>query len=207
MRTGSTPSRLAPCRRIGPEAAGRFHAANRSLEPERRGDGARAAGQSTETRIIIDDADAARSKTSEPGGDMTYPLQSPGAADQYGGQRERFCGRYERLRQRAVHGLPSLSNGYIVEWPRNQRSADQSETAGLSTTWFLGSIPSPRSLSTLYPTRPIKGGTGASQVNYVTKSGTNQFHGNLYELWNGSRLNAADFFTNSTAGNHKPVPR
>ena len=33
---------------------------------------------------------------------------------------------------------------------------------------------------------------------------TNQFHGNLYELWNGSRFNAADFFTNSTPRNHKP---
>ena len=31
-----------------------------------------------------------------------------------------------------------------------------------------------------------------------------RFHGNLYELWNGSRFNAADFFTNATAGNHKP---
>ncbi|MFZ0859623.1 MAG: hypothetical protein WAN18_03000, partial [Candidatus Sulfotelmatobacter sp.] len=40
--------------------------------------------------------------------------------------------------------------------------------------------------------------------NYVTKSGTNQFHGNLYELWNGSILNAADYFTNATPGNHKP---
>src|SRR6201996_9391543 len=39
---------------------------------------------------------------------------------------------------------------------------------------------------------------------HATKSGTNKFHGNLYELWNGSRFNAADFFTNATAGNHKP---
>jgi hypothetical protein len=38
----------------------------------------------------------------------------------------------------------------------------------------------------------------------VTKSGTNQFHGNLYELWNGALLNAADYFTNATPGNHKP---
>ena len=45
---------------------------------------------------------------------------------------------------------------------------------------------------------------GASQVNYVTKSGANHFHGNLYELWNGSVLNAADYFTNATPGNHKP---
>ena len=49
-----------------------------------------------------------------------------------------------------------------------------------------------------------QGRYGASQVNYITKSGTNQFHGNLYELWNGSKFNAANFFTNSTPGNHKP---
>jgi hypothetical protein len=49
-----------------------------------------------------------------------------------------------------------------------------------------------------------QGRYGASQVNYVTKSGTNHFHGNLYELWNGSQLNAADYFTNATPGNHKP---
>ena len=49
-----------------------------------------------------------------------------------------------------------------------------------------------------------QGRYGASQVNYVTKSGTNKFHGNLYELWNGSGLNAADYFTNATPGNHKP---
>ena len=49
-----------------------------------------------------------------------------------------------------------------------------------------------------------QGRYGASQINYVTKSGTNQFHGNLYELWNGAILNAADYFTNATPGNHKP---
>ena len=49
-----------------------------------------------------------------------------------------------------------------------------------------------------------QGRYGASQVNYITKSGTNRFHGNLYQLWNGSALNAADVFTNATPGNHKP---
>ncbi len=49
-----------------------------------------------------------------------------------------------------------------------------------------------------------QGRYGASQINYVTKSGTNQFHGNLYEIWNGSALNAADYFTSATPGNQKP---
>ncbi|HZD33550.1 MAG TPA: hypothetical protein VE779_18035, partial [Candidatus Angelobacter sp.] len=38
----------------------------------------------------------------------------------------------------------------------------------------------------------------------VTKSGTNQFHGNLYELWNGAALNASDYFLNATTANQKP---
>src|SRR5262250_1378891 len=31
-----------------------------------------------------------------------------------------------------------------------------------------------------------------------------KFHGNLYEIWNGSILNAANYFTNATPGNRKP---
>jgi len=38
---------------------------------------------------------------------------------------------------------------------------------------------------------------GAS-VNYVSKYGTNAFHGNASWGWNGSKLNANDFFNNST---------
>ena len=49
-----------------------------------------------------------------------------------------------------------------------------------------------------------QGRYGASQVNYVTKSGTNKFHGNLYELWNGSLLNASNYFLSDTPGLHKP---
>jgi len=40
------------------------------------------------------------------------------------------------------------------------------------------------------------GRNAGAQVNYVTKSGTNQFHGNLQENWNGTLLNANDFFNN-----------
>src|SRR3954453_4285614 len=34
-------------------------------------------------------------------------------------------------------------------------------------------------------------------VNYVTKSGTNKFHGNMEYFWNGSVLNANDWFLNN----------
>lgn len=36
-----------------------------------------------------------------------------------------------------------------------------------------------------------------TQVTYITKSGNNQFHGDAIWMWNGSYLNADDFFSNS----------
>src|SRR5262249_8670491 len=41
-------------------------------------------------------------------------------------------------------------------------------------------------------------------VNFVTKSGTNAFHGNLVYSYNGTLLNANDFFDNAT-GTSRPL--
>lgn len=42
------------------------------------------------------------------------------------------------------------------------------------------------------------GQLAGAQVNYVTKSGTNGFHGNAEWLWNGRYMNANDFFNNAS---------
>jgi hypothetical protein len=39
-------------------------------------------------------------------------------------------------------------------------------------------------------------GNGVSAVNVITKSGTNQYHGELYDYLRNNKLDAADFFTN-----------
>ena len=41
------------------------------------------------------------------------------------------------------------------------------------------------------------GELAGANVNYVTKSGTNKFHGNLEYFWNGSVLNANEWFLNN----------
>ena len=139
-----------------------------------------------------------------PGGDLTYPLQfSPGALINTAGSGNDFVGGTNGYGNVEFNGLPALSNGYIVDGLETNDPLTNLNS-GLSTNLVLGlnSI-SEVTINTLSYSVD-QGRYGASQVNYVTKSGTNQFHGNLYELWNGALLNAADYFTNATPGNHKP---
>ncbi len=139
-----------------------------------------------------------------PGGDLTYPLQfSPGALINTAGSGNDFVGGTNGYGNVEFNGLPALSNGYIVDGLETNDPLTNLNS-GLSTNLVLGlnSI-SDVTVNTLSYSVD-QGRYGASQVNYVTKSGTNQLHGNLYELWNGSLLNAADYFTNAVPGRHKP---
>src|SRR5438552_9981524 len=139
-----------------------------------------------------------------PGGDLTYPLQfAAGALVNTAGSGNDFVGGTNGYGNVEFNGLPSLSNGYIVDGLETNDPLTNLNS-GLSTNLVLGlnSI-SEVTVNTL-SYAVDQGRYGASQVNYITKSGTNRFHGNLYELWNASKFNAANFFTNSTAGNHKP---
>jgi Carboxypeptidase regulatory-like domain len=139
-----------------------------------------------------------------PGGDLTYPLQfAAGALVNTAGSGNDFVGGTNGYGNVEFNGLPALSNGYIVDGLETNDPLTNLNS-GLSTNLVLGlnSI-SEVTVNTLSYSVD-QGRYGASQVNYVTKSGSNQFHGNLYELWNGSRFNAANYFTNATPGNHKP---
>ncbi|MFI5093562.1 MAG: carboxypeptidase regulatory-like domain-containing protein [Candidatus Acidiferrales bacterium] len=139
-----------------------------------------------------------------PGGDLTYPLQfAAGALVNTAGSGNDFVGGTNGYGNVEFNGLPALSNGYIVDGLETNDPLTNLNS-GLSTNLVLGlnSI-SEVTVNTL-SYAVDQGRYGASQVNYVTKSGSNQFHGNLYELWNGSKFNAADYFTNATPGSHKP---
>src|SRR6202165_4553020 len=139
-----------------------------------------------------------------PGGDLTYPLQfAPGALINTAGSGNDFVGGTNGYGNVQFNGLPALSNGYIVDGLETNDPLTNLNS-GLSTNLVLGlnSI-SEVTVNTLSYSVD-QGRYGASQVNYVTKSGSNQFHGNLYELWNGSKFNAANYFTNATPRSHKP---
>src|SRR6266849_2710069 len=139
-----------------------------------------------------------------PGGCLTYPLQfAAGALVNTAGSGNDFVGGTNGYGNVEFNGLPALSNGYIVDGLETNDPLTNLNS-GLATNLVLGlnSI-SEVTVNTLSYSVD-QGRYGASQVNYVTKSGTSQFHGNLYEMWNGSMLNATNYFTNATPGNHKP---
>jgi hypothetical protein len=139
-----------------------------------------------------------------PGGDLTYPLQfAAGALVNTAGSGNDFVGGTNGYGNVEFNGLPALSNGYIVDGLETNDPLTNLNS-GLSTNLVLGLNSIAEVTVNTLSYAVDQGRYGASQVNYVTKSGTNQFHGNLYELWNGAVLNAADFFTNATPGNHKP---
>ena len=139
-----------------------------------------------------------------PGGDLTYPLQfATGALINTAGSGNDFVGGTNGYGNVEFNGLPALANGYIVDGLETNDPLTNLNS-GLSTNLVLGlnSI-SEVTVNTL-SYAVDQGRYGASQVNYVTKSGSNQFHGNLYELWNGSKFNAADYFTSAVPGRQKP---
>src|SRR6202158_2746420 len=139
-----------------------------------------------------------------PGGDMTYPLQfAAGALINTAGSGNDFVGGTNGYGNVQFNGLPSLSNGYIVDG-RETNDPLTNLNSGLSTNLVLGLNSISEMTVNTISYAVDQGRYGASQINYVTKSGTNEFHGNLYELWNGSKFNAANYFTNATPGNHKP---
>ena len=139
-----------------------------------------------------------------PGGDMTYPLQfAAGALINTAGSGNDFVGGTNGYGNVEFNGLPALSNGYIVDGLETNDPLTNLNS-GLSTNLVLGMNSISEVTVNTLSYSVDQGRYGASQVNYVTKSGTNRLHGNLYELWNGSVLNAADYFVNAAPGNHKP---
>lgn len=139
-----------------------------------------------------------------PGGDLTYPLQfASGALINTAGSSSDAVGGNNGYGNVEFNGLPAASNGYIVDGLETNDPLTNLNI-GLATNLVLGmNAISEVTVNTLSYSVD-QGRYGASQINYVTKSGTNQFHGNLYEIWNGAALNAADYFTNATPGNQKP---
>ncbi len=118
------------------------------------------------------------------GGDITnVAFATPGLRLNVGGGNANFN----------VNGLPfnsvlfTMNGADIVEpYNLNNKSGASNNTLGANDVAEAAVVIN--AYSAQY------GREAGAQVNYISKSGTNQFHGNLVENYNGDFLNANDYF-------------
>jgi len=123
-----------------------------------------------------------------PGNDLTYYVQtSPGAT----------MNTQAGYGNSATFGISATSNLFTVDGMNENDPFLNLNNSG-ATNLFLGA----NDVDTV--TVVNNGYTGeygelaGANVNFVTKSGTNNFHGNAKYFWNGRTLNANDWFNNNT---------
>jgi len=96
--------------------------------------------------------------------------------------------------QISVNGVRSSSNTYAVD---GADTTDRGANLTVQTYPSVDAIAEFTVLRSLYPAE--SGRSAGGQVNVVTKSGTTDYHGDLYEFVRNERLNANTFTSNRTA--------
>lgn len=128
-----------------------------------------------------------------PGNDLTFVAQtSPGAVMNTQGGYGNF----------SIFGLPATSNTFTINGGYENDPFLNLNNSG-ATNLLLGNndVGSVTIVSNAYGAQ--YGGLGGSQVNEISRSGSNKFHGDATWWWNGDYLNANDYFNNQT-GTKRP---
>jgi carboxypeptidase family protein len=100
-----------------------------------------------------------------------------------------------------INGLPATSNLFSVNGENDLDPYFNINNSG-ATNLTLGQNEIKEATVVTNPYAGEYGQLIGAQVVYLTKSGTNAFHGNAQYYWNGATLNANDFFNNASG-----VPR
>ena len=150
--------------------------------------------------LQTDNADAATNYTPEmirdlpnPGGDLTYVAQTaPGVVM----NTQAGYGNF------SANGMPGISNLFSINGQNYNDPFGGNNNSGASNL-LLGEndIAEANVISNAYSAQ--YGQYAGTQVTYITKSGTNQFHGDAIYMWNGRALNANQFFSNQVG---EPTP-
>ena len=143
-----------------------------------------------------------------PGQDLTYVAQfAQGALMNTAGSSNdaKVPGGYGNVE---FNGLPATSNGYILDG-YDTNDPWLGLNIGLSTNLVIGLDAVQEATVNTNSFSVDQGRYAVAQVNYFTKSGANSFHGDAYEIWNGSLFNAEDYFlhSNDTADSIAKKPR
>ncbi len=128
-----------------------------------------------------------------PGNDMTaYAFTAPGVTISTGAGYGSF----------SAFGLPGVSNLFTINGNDNMDPYLNLNNSGASNL-TLGSNEISEAAVVLNGYTGQYGRQAGANVNYVTKSGTNAFHGNAAWYYNERKLNANDWFQNAN-GNNRP---
>ncbi len=96
-----------------------------------------------------------------------------------------------------VNGLPATSNLFTVNGENDMDPYFNINNSGASNL-TIGSNEIQEASIITNPYGGQYGELSGAQVTYITKSGTNDFHGNAQYLWNGRYLNANDWLNNQS---------
>lgn len=133
-----------------------------------------------------------------PGNDLSYVANlAPGAVLATGTTSKGFIGKTE------FNGLPAIANSFSIDGLDANNAYFNTNASGASGLQLGLNAIQEVSINTVSYSVD-QGRQEAAQINYITKSGTNSFHGNLYEIWNGSAMNARNFFNNLKGIAQKP---
>ena len=102
----------------------------------------------------------------------------------------------------SLNGLPGTSNLFTVNGENDMDPYFNINNSGASNL-TIGQNELQEATVVANPYSGQYGQLAGAQVSYVTKSGTNQFHGNAQWLWNGRAMNSNDWFSNAY-GDPKP---
>ncbi len=133
------------------------------------------------------------SEVPNPGNDLSYIAQTaPGVVMATDGGY--YGGNFSIL------GMPGTSNRFTVNGVDDSQNGNANQAGVLNLLLGQNQIQEATVVSIGYSGQ--FGGTAGANINYITKSGGNDFHGNAQYYWNGRALNA-----NNWVNGELPVPQ
>jgi hypothetical protein len=126
------------------------------------------------------------SEVPNPGNDLTYIVQTaPGVLMNIDGGPG-F----------SILGMPSISYLFTIDGVNSNENGENTAIGGLLGL-LLGQNQIQEVTIVITGYSGQFGGAAGGNINYITKSGSKEFHGNAQYYWNGRVLNANDWFSNA----------